>query len=136
MVANPSKASDWVERIDAWRSSGLSLPKFCARHGIKEATMNRWLYKPECKQAVEKARQARSVAAEKSVSFAVESPPKQPPAFVPVRLRQIISKGTKIPESMPCSSIEILVGERRIAVPRGFDAETLRRVIDVLESGS
>jgi hypothetical protein len=135
MVGNPSRASVWIERIDDWKSSGLSLPKFCVRHGINKATMNRWLYKPECKRAIERARQALGVAPEKSENRTVESPPKPTPAFVPVRLREIVSKGTKIPESTPCGTIEILVGERRIAVSRGFDAETLRQVIAVLESG-
>jgi hypothetical protein len=98
--------------------------------------MNRWLYQPECKRAVEKARQELGVAPEKPEILSAEPPAKPTPAFVPVRLREIVSKGTPTPETVPCSSIEILLGERRILVSRGFDAEALRRVIAVLESGS
>jgi hypothetical protein len=135
MVRDLSKVSVWLERIDNWKSSGLSLAKFCARDGINKATMDRWLYKPECKQAIEHARRARGVVAESS-SLADESPSKPSPTFVPVRLREAVSKGAKTPESTPSSSIEIFVGERRIVVSRGFDAATLRQVIAVLESGS
>jgi hypothetical protein len=136
MFGNSSKVAEWVKRIDDWRNSGLSLSKFCERNGIKHATMNRWLYKPECKRAVEEARRGQGIASKKSVSTTTQSAPITSPAFVPVRLREIVANGTKITESMQRSAIEILVGERRrIVVPRGFDAETLRQVIAVLESG-
>ena len=57
---------------------------------------------------------------------------KSTPAFVPVRLRQLVSP----PEiaAAPRSAIEIVVGSgRRVLVQEGFDAETLRQVVAALE---
>jgi hypothetical protein len=52
-------------------------------------------------------------------------------------LRELIRNGTNRAEAPRRSTIKIVVGgNRRILVPRGFDAETLRQVIEVLESAS
>ena len=57
------------------------------------------------------------------------------PAFVPVRLRPTMTSPTTEPTHR--SAIEVIVGSgRRVIVERGFDAETLRRFIAALKSGS
>lgn len=44
----PGKARDeekerqWRRRIDQWRSSGLSVRDFCARHGLSTASFYNW----------------------------------------------------------------------------------------------
>ena len=124
----------WSRLIVEWRGSGLSLPEFCRRRGIKKTTMSGWVYKPDLKRAIETARlredQAdRGVPAAVVKSFAANSTP----AFVPVRLRQLV---TPPPTTEPVqrSAIEIIVGSgRRVVVERGFDAETLRQVVAALE---
>ena len=123
----------WSRLIEEWRGSGLSLPEFCRRRGIKKTTMSGWVYKPDLKHAIETARlredQAdRGVPAAVVKSFAANSTP----AFVPVRLRQLVTP----PEIAAAtrSAIEIIVGSgRRVVVQEGFDAETLRQVVAALE---
>ena len=127
----------WSRLIVEWRGSGLSLPEFCRRRGIKMGTMSGWVYKPDLKRAIETARRGEDqpdrgvpvVAVVKS--FAAKSTP----AFVPVRLRQLVTP----PEiaAAPRSAIEIVVGSgRRVLIQEGFDAETLRQVVAALEAVS
>ena len=123
----------WSRLIEEWRGSGLSLPEFCRRRGIKKTTMSGWVYKPDLKRAIETAR-LREDQADRGVPAAVVQPSvaKSTPAFVPVRLRQLVTP----PEiaAAPRSAIEIIVGSgRRVLVQEGFDAETLRQVVAALE---
>ena len=125
----------WSRLIEEWRGSGLSLPEFCRRRGIKKTTMSGWVYKPALKLAIETAR-LRENQPDRGVpvvavvkSFAAKSTP----AFVPVRLRQLVTPSPEI-AAAPRSAIEIVVGSgRRVLVQEGFDAETLRQVVAALE---
>src|SRR5271156_2272692 len=122
------QAVDWARLIDQWRQSGLSLPAFCQRHGLKRATMQNWVYKPALQRAVEEARhQARSADLSGQ-----DSPPQPDPstAFLPIRITEV-SAVSAVPDR---TGVEIVLGAgRRIVVGAGFDPETLRRVFAVLE---
>ena len=112
-------AVEWVELIDEWQASGLSLPAFCERNGLNAGTMSGWVYKRTHKAALERAR--REAGGEGTATAA---------AFVPVRVIEVE------PEPPPSghSGVEVVIGRgRRIALGAGFDAETLRRVVAVLE---
>jgi hypothetical protein len=134
MATTHRGALEWARLVDEWRRSGLSLPQFCRQHDIKTGTMSGWVYKPKLQRVIENARKRN---ADKPVVPASIYPPntvKPAPAFVPVRLRQFVSSTTI--EPVPRSAIEVIVGAgRRVIVERGFDAETLRRVVAALESG-
>ena len=130
MARNWLGAAEWGRLVEQWKESGLSLPKFCQQRGIKKGTMSGWVYKPSLKRAIEASgfgevvRDARPAA----------SRPSSSPAFVPVRLREPASVSL---EPAPASAIEVILGSgRRVIVPRGFDAQTLRQVLAVLESSS
>jgi hypothetical protein len=128
-------ALEWARLIDEWKASGLSLPEFCRTRGLQKTTMCGWVYKPALKRAIEKAQRGDRPQPVDSPKSRKPSPPKSTPAFVPVRLRQLVSSSTI--ESVQRSSIEVILGAgRRVIVERGFDAETLRRVVAALESGS
>jgi hypothetical protein len=118
------QAAEWATLIDQWRQSGLSLPAFCQRHGLSRGSMQNWVYKPELKRAVEAVRrESQSPVDERIASAAV-------PAFLPVRVVQA-DAGSK---PLDCSGVEIVIGVgRRVVIGAGFDAETLRRVVAVLE---
>jgi hypothetical protein len=112
-------AAEWVEWIDQWHASGLSLPAFCEQNRLNFGTMSGWVYKQNHKGALEKARREAGV----------QDPPTAA-AFVPV---QVIEIEPEQP-SLGRSGVEVVIGEgRRIALEAGFDAETLRRVVAVLE---
>ena len=124
----------WSRLIVEWRGSGLSLPEFCRRRGIKKTTMSGWVYKPDLKHAIETAQLREDEAGRGGPAAEIAEPSavKSTPAFVPVRLRQLVTP----PEiaAAPRSAIEIIVGSgRRVVVQEGFDAETLRQVVAALE---
>lgn len=113
-------ATDWVALIDEWRESGLGLRAFCDQNGLNFGTMSGWAYKRTHKPALEQAR--REVGAAEDTPAAA--------AFVPVRVVEVEPQQ----KSSDRSGVEVVIGEgRRIALGAGFDAETLRRVVVVLE---
>jgi hypothetical protein len=118
------QAAEWAALIDQWRQSGLSLPAFCQRHGLSRGSMQNWVYKPELKRAVEAARrEAQGHVDESPRSAAV-------PAFLPVR----VVPAAVGDEALDRSGVEVVIGPgRRVVIGPGFDAETLRRVVAVLE---
>jgi len=135
MIVNSNKvrAVEWARRIDDWRKSGLSLPRFCEQNAIKLTAMNRWLYDRRCKQAVEEVRRVSSKTLEAAKVDASPPNPKSP-VFLPVRVRETVTKDVKRAEVAHHEPIEIVMGKnRRVVVPRGFDIETLRQVIAILE---
>jgi hypothetical protein len=113
-------AAEWAALIDQWQESGLSLPVFCQRRGLNPGTMQGWVYKRTHKGAIERARRDGDTA---------EAPPAAA-AFLPVR----VIGAEQEHEGTGRSGVEIVLGVgRRIAVGAGFDPETLRRVVAVLE---
>ena len=122
------QAAEWARLIDQWRASGLSLPAFCSQQGLKRGTMQNWVYKTSLKQAVEEARrQARSAETPR------QDPPPLPaplPAFLPIRIAEVVA-APPVPDR---TGVEVVLRPgRRIVIAAGFDSETLRRVIAVLE---
>lgn len=119
MAKRRLQAADWAALIDEWRQSGLSLPAFCQRHGLSRGTMQNWVYKPALQRAVEEARADRPLLSAPAA-----------PAFLPVR----IAEATASDEAPDRTGVEIVLGAgRRIVLAAGFDTETLRRVVAVLE---
>lgn len=118
------QAAEWAALIDQWRQSGLSLPAFCHQHGLSRGSMRNWVYKPEFKRAVE--------AAGREPQAPVDEPPAPAaaPAFLPVRVVPAAAGS----EASDHSGVEVVIGAgRRVVIGAGFDAETLRRVVAVLE---
>jgi hypothetical protein len=114
--------------IDQWRASGLSLPAFCSRHGLKRGTMQNWVYKPSLKRAVDEAR--RQAGAAETPHLDPPSLPQPSPAFLPIRIAEVVATSS-VPDR---TGVEVvLTAGRRIVLGAGFDPETLRRVIAVLE---
>jgi hypothetical protein len=113
-------AAEWAALIDQWHESGLSLPAFCQRRGLNPGTMQGWVYKRTHEDSLERARLEEITA---------EDPPAAA-AFVPVRLIDA-ERGH---EGTGGSGVEIVLGAgRRVVIGAGFDSETLRRVVAVLE---
>ena len=118
------QAAEWAALIDQWRQSGLSLPAFCQQQGLSRGSMQNWVYKPELKRAVEDAR--------REAQGHVDEPPRSVavPAFLPIRVVPAAVGG----EALDRSGVEVVIGPgRRVVIGPGFDSETLRRVVAVLE---
>jgi hypothetical protein len=124
------QAAEWAALIDQWRQSGLSLPAFCRLHGLSRGTMQNWVYKPALKRAVEEARRgARATPADPGQEDGL-FPPEPTPAFLPVHVTEVLSPFPPTHRT----GVEVVLGAgRRVVLEAGFDSETLRRVVAVLE---
>jgi hypothetical protein len=114
-------AAGWAALIDEWQDSGLSLPAFCERRGLNPGTMRGWIYKRGHRRAIDQARRE---------AHAGRAPDEEAPAptFLPVRLTE------PLPVAAAAPGVEVVLGPtRRVVVTPGFDPETLRRVLAVLE---
>ncbi len=122
-------AAEWAVLLDDWQSGGLSLPEFCRQRGLSRGTMQNWVYKPTLRRAIEDAR--RATRARRDAPAGKAESPAPPPAFLPVRVAEITAPAR---DPKTHTAIEVILGEgRRIAVGPGFDPETLRRVVAILE---
>jgi hypothetical protein len=125
-------AAEWGSLIEEWKQSGLKLPEFCRRQGLSRGTMQGWVYKPALKKAIEAARRK---APGRTVQASHESTPVEPspaPAFLPVHFAEVSTR--TLPPTDRAAIEVVLGGGRRVAVGPGFDEQTLRRVVAVLES--
>jgi hypothetical protein len=91
--------------VEAWRGSGETLARFARRHRVEPRRLARWVSRLE-RGADEGVR------------------------FHPVRLLEQQAEPERSGSSAPIE-IELAHG-RRVCVPRGFEAEDLRRVLVVL----
>jgi len=103
------KEPHWRTLVQQWRSSGLSVRDFCAKHGLAEPTFYAW---------------RRTLATRDAEAM----------HFVPV---QIVPERVAAPAREPASGgLElVLTGGRVLRIGPGFDAATLQRVLPLLEEG-
>jgi transposase len=117
-----SRDEHWAGVISEWRASGLSQVEFCRRRGISDRALNNWLYKSPYRE-----RAARVLAARAQANGHEETP-----RFVPV---SVVAATGAVDTRTVFAAIEVVLASgSRIAVPPGFDEETLRRVVAALET--
>jgi lambda repressor-like predicted transcriptional regulator len=122
MAVPGSRDEHWADLVTQWRESGLSQKEFCRRRGISDRALNNWLYKSPYRE-----RLARILAARSQDKLDAEAP-----RFLPVT---VLDATPDTNSRASCATIEIVLpGGPRIAVTPGFDAETPRRVVAVLEA--
>ena len=104
-----AKERFWRQHLASWRRCGSGVRAYCRTEGLPEASFYAW------RRVLTKRRQPAGTR------------PSQPgtAAFVPVRL---------IEEPSADATLEIVLrGGRVVRVRPGFHAETLRKVVSVLE---
>jgi lambda repressor-like predicted transcriptional regulator len=122
MAEHGSRDEHWADVVTEWRESGLSQKEFCQRRGISDRALNNWLYKSPYRERV-----ARILAARSQGDLVTQTP-----RFLPVA---VLDPTTATHAQVTSAAIEVVLKSGpRIAVTPGFDAETLRRVVAVLES--
>ncbi len=97
----------WAKRVARWKRSGLTARKFAAREGVKAGTLTFWSWKI--------ASDARRAS-------------RKPAPVKPIKFVEVAA-----PVAAPHARFEIDAGSWRVHVPSSFDAEALRRLLDVLE---
>lgn len=131
----------WREAIDAWRRSGSSVRAFCAARGVGECSFYSWRRELERRDLERDSAIERPPAdrrrRERSTGDASASPTSarsvDVPAFVAVTVDDSVSAATN--GSSPVLEIELAGGDR-LRVPVGFDAGTLRAVVESLRGAS
>ena len=109
----------WREHVEAWASSGMSAAAYCREHGLNPKCFYRWRRIFEASGELSGSRRD-----------SVESNGGATPQFAELRLS---SDG--VPSAGASSGVELVVSaDRRLRLATGFDAETLRRAVNVLES--
>jgi hypothetical protein len=106
------KEKFWRCMLQRWRRSGLGVRAFCAQHGLSEPSFYAW---------------RRIVAERDQESARADAKPKpdgvgRTPRFVPVRVIEATA------------SIEVVLPRGLVVrIPRGFDADSLRQLLAILE---
>lgn len=115
-----SKERFWRRILRLWRRSGLSVRDFCVKHDLTEPSFYAWR-----RIVADRDQEAARVRAESerdsSPRAAVSD---DTPVFVPLR---VIDASTQ-------AAFEVVLERGRVVrVLRGFDADTLRQLLAVLE---
>lgn len=97
-------AAEWSKLVEKWRRSKLSAREFATREGVAPSTLAWWKWR-------------LGTRTDRSAQIAVV-----PVEVVPVRAPRTAE-----------TPVEVVLGDVVVRVRTGFDAETLGRVLDVLE---
>lgn len=107
-----TRASEWADRVRAWRESGLSAEEFAKPGGYRAQLLQWW---------------ASELARRSSPSPIVARRRRSKPKVVMARL---VRREEPVEETLA-----IRIAGAVIAVSRGFDAQLLRDVVSVLGGG-
>jgi transposase len=131
MPQRSDRSAHWAQIIHEYRQSRLTQPEFCRQRGITLGALKNWLYKAPYRQAVEQRLPSSSAPA------VVPKPRRKAARFVPVALAADslpITPASREAKPVAASALEVrLTSGRAITVAPGFDPETLRRLIALLE---
>jgi hypothetical protein len=109
-------AGKWGELVSAWEASGQTSREFALARGITESSLRWW--------KGELSRRARKLAPRRSPGPRGREPSR------PVALARVVREGEAPPRSS--EALELMLGDVRVAVAPGFDAELLREVVRAL----
>lgn len=106
--------AEWASRVEQWRASRLTAGEFAARAGLSERSLVWWRWK------------LKSTPAASPTSIAG--------AFLPVHVIDA-EAAEAAPASAPEAFEIALPNGRVIRVPPKFDAQTLERILAIVERG-
>ena len=104
----------WPEHVRAWRKSGETGRAYCAKRGLNLHTL--WSWSARMQDEKRAMTTASKVSTEVRMARVVPAPR--------VEVAALVDDGT---------GVALRVGRVHIEVERGFDGETLSRVLSVLE---
>lgn len=111
----------WRRTLRLWRRSGLSVRAFCAEHDLTEPSFYAWRH--IIAQRDQESARVRSKPERDSARGEVPASA-DAPVFVPLRVIDVPTQ----------AAFEVVLERGRVVrVLRGFDAETLRQLLAILE---
>lgn len=115
---------EWAKRVERWASSGLTAREYAAEIGVNHHTLSYWKYRLARRPASRRgAAERKGTGKPGAVKRAATAP-----TFVELEPSAVL---------VASDPIELVTARREIVrVPVGFDGDTLKRVLDVLESRS
>jgi hypothetical protein len=105
---------EWPEHVRAWRLSGVTARDYCAQHGLSVKRL--WSWSARMQDEKKAPRNVAKSGAELRMAL-----------VRPVRPTEAVAT------TMRGTGVRLSVGAVRVEVERGFDEETLSRVLSVLE---
>jgi transposase len=109
-MAGMAKEQEWTERVASWRASGLRAVEFCAGRDFTAGALRH--------QAQRQERRQRAMAgAEAGPTIRIACVERVTPAAV---------------SPAPSGMLTVDLGGARVTVPAGFDAATVRAVLETL----
>jgi hypothetical protein len=108
-----AKERFWRTMVRQWRHSGLAVGDFCEQRQLSEASFYAW----------RRTLVARDRAKRNNADQASGAGPANPPLFVPVSVAVPATTALEV----------VLAGGCVVRVPAGFDADSLRQVLAVLQ---
>jgi transposase-like protein len=110
----------WAKRVQRWKDSGLTAREFAAETGLNPRTLSYWRWRLG-------RQQLKDEPAEKTEQRPTAVQKREAPS-------DISFVELKAPRAGSRERIEVVVGDRyTVRVADDFEAETLRRVLDVVE---
>jgi hypothetical protein len=114
--ADPRKQHFWLEHLQRWQSSRLSVRVYCERFGLRQASFYAW------KRTLRQRGLLPCTRPSAARSPRVQAP--QAPRFVPVALAG---------RDAPAGHLDVVLPDGcTVRVRAGFDARCLRQVLAVL----
>lgn len=105
------KQNRWLDLLERWQRSALTIREFCWRQRISEASFYSW----------------RRVLRERGLLHdEATEPAAATPAFVKLAVDD---------EASAASAVEVVLGQRLLRVRPGFDADMLLQLVRLLEDG-
>lgn len=103
--ADAGKQERWLDLVERWQRSKLTIREFCQRHQLSEPSFYSW----------------RRVLRERGLIQ--DAPEVKAPAFVKLDLEATTA----------ASAVEVVLGRRVLRVRPGFDADMLLELVHLLE---
>jgi len=116
--AKAQREAHWRRVLERWRTSSLAKTEFARQERVSPDVLGWW------QAEIRKRDRARRPRA--PIARSRRDPAPRPPAFVPLRVVE------PTPPPSP-SALEVLVGGHTVRIRPGFDGETLKRLVAVLE---
>lgn len=134
-VAVRRSSDEWSEILEEWRRSRQDVAPFCEARGLKVSTFRWWrcALKDGVVEELAGAAVSRRAGQARRWVQGGQSVASTTPGFIEVIARSAAGE----PDGRRDSGVEVMVSggraQRRVRVAAGFDEDTLRRVVRLLE---